>query len=147
MNDLVTGGLVRGLPLLRFDNDTLGAAGECGKQSKKRHLSVVQSAVTEALQLLHIDLCGRSAFESLNTKKYILVIVDDFSKFTWVFFLRLKSETTSNLINFITHAKVQLRNLVRKIRSDNGTEFVNNMLDEFLISKGIDHNLSAPYTP
>ena len=58
-----------------------------------------------------------------------------------------KSETASTLIDFITNAKVQLRNLVRKIRSDNGTEFVNNLLDAFLTSKGIDHNLSSPYTP
>ena len=106
MNDLVTSESVRGLPLLRFDNDTLCAACECGKQSKKRHLSVVHSAVTEPLQLLHIDLCGPSAVESLNKKKYILVIVDDFTKFTWVFFLRLKSETASTLINFITNAEV-----------------------------------------
>ena len=107
----------------------------------------VHSAVTEPLQLLHIDLCGPSAVESLHKKKYILVIVDDFTKFTWVFVLRLKSETASTLINFITNAEVQLRNLVRKIRSDNGTEFVNSQLDEFLISKGIYHNFSAPYTP
>ena len=51
------------------------------------------------------------------------------------------------LINFITNAEVQLRNLVRNIRSDNETEFVNSLLDEFLITKGIDHNLSALYTP
>ena len=82
MNELVTSESVWGLPLLRFDNDTLCAACECGKQSKKRHLSVVHSAITEPLQLLHIDLCGPSAVESLNKKKYILVIVDDFTKFT-----------------------------------------------------------------
>ena len=108
---------------------------------------MVHAVVTKPLQLLHIDLCGPSAVESLNKKKYILVIVDDFTKFTWVFFLHLKSETTSTFINFITNAKVRLWNVVRKIRSDNGTEFVNSLLDDFLISKGIDDNLSAPYIP
>ena len=147
INDLVVGEKVRGLPLLRFDNDTLCAACECGKQSKKRHPMVIHDSVTEPLQLLHIDLCGPSAIESLHKKKYILVIVDDFTRFTWVFFLRLKSETANELINFIKLVELQLRTPVRKIRSDNGTEFVNHTLDSFLQSKGIAHNLSAPYTP
>ena len=147
INDLVTGEKVRGLPLLRFDNDTLCAACECGKQSKKRHPLVIHNSVTEPLQLLHIDLCGPSAIPSLHKKKYILVIVDDFTRFTWVFFLRLKSDTAEELINFVKLIEVQLRTPVRKIRSDNGTEFVNYTLDSFLRNKGIDHNLSAPYTP
>ncbi|KAL4570004.1 hypothetical protein LXL04_025653 [Taraxacum kok-saghyz] len=147
INDLVTGEKVRGLPLLRFDNDTLCAACECGKQSKKRHPMVVHSSITEPLQLLHIDLCGPSAVASLHKKKYILVIVDDFTRFTWVFFLRLKSETANELINFIKLVELQLQKFVHKIRSDNGTEFVNQTIDSFLQSKGIDHNLSAPYSP
>ena len=147
INDLVTGEKVRGLPLLRFDNDTLCAACECGKQSKKRHPMVVHSSITEPLQLLHIDLCGPSAVASLHKKKYILVIVDDFTRFTWTFFLRLKSETANELINFIKLVELQLQKLVHKIRSDNGTEFVNQILDSFLQTKGIEHNLSAPYSP
>ena len=61
--------------------------------------------------------------------------------------MRLKSETANELINFIKLIEVQLRTPVRKIRSDNGTEFVNHTLDSFLQSKGIEHNLSAPYSP
>ena len=79
--------------------------------------------------------------------KYLLVIVDDFSRFTWVYFLKHKSETTQQMINFIKYVELQLRKPVRKIRSDNGTEFKNHTFESFLTEKGIDHNFSAPRTP
>ena len=77
------------------------------------------------LELLHIELCGPLTVESLHHKKYILVIVDDFTRFTWVFCLRLKSETASELINFIKGIDPLIKLPVRLIRSDNGTEFTN----------------------
>ncbi|KAI3700157.1 hypothetical protein L2E82_44776 [Cichorium intybus] len=58
-----------------------------------------------------------------------------------------KSEAANNMINFIKQIEVLLRKQVRMIRSDNGTEFKNQTLDDFLVSKGISHNFSAPYTP
>jgi len=97
--------------------------------------------------LLHTDLCGPSAIESVGGNQYILVVVDDFSRYTWVFFLKHKSEATSQLINFIKKVELILRKPVRKIRSDNGTEFKNHAFEDFLINKGISHNFCAPYTP
>ena len=119
MNDLVSGEIVRGLPLLKFGNDHLCAACECGKQSKNGHPFIIEKSISEPLELLHIDLCGPSTVESLHHKKYILVIVDDFTRFTWVFFLRLKSETASELINFIKGIEVLIKLQVRRTRSDN----------------------------
>ena len=139
--------MVRGLPLLKFENDHLCAACECGKQSKKGHPVVIKKSISDPLELLHIDLCGPSTVESLHHKKYILVIVDDFTRFTWVFFLRLKSKTASELIKFIKGIEVIIKLPVRRIRSVNGLEFVNATIEKFLIEKGIDHNFSAPYTP
>lgn len=57
INRLVTGEMVRGLPLLKFDNDTLCATCECGKQAKKRHPSIVESSISKPLKLLHVDFC------------------------------------------------------------------------------------------
>uniref|UniRef100_UPI0018D0290D DDE-type integrase/transposase/recombinase n=1 Tax=Ralstonia pseudosolanacearum TaxID=1310165 RepID=UPI0018D0290D len=74
-------------------------------------------------------------------------IVDDFSRFTWVFFLRLKSKAPEEMINFIKQIELKLKRPVRRIRSDNGLEFKNITLDSFLKNKGIEHNFSAPYTP
>ncbi|KAI3499670.1 hypothetical protein L1887_35474 [Cichorium endivia] len=147
MNQLVTEEMVRGLPLLRFDNENLCAACTFGKQKKKPHKTITDSSITRPLELLHMDLCGPSTVASINHKKYILVIVDDYSRFTWVFFLRLKSDTFSELNNFITSIELKIQLPARRIRSDNGTEFNNKLIEEFLTSKGIEHNFSAPYTP
>ncbi|KAI3515898.1 hypothetical protein L1887_14803 [Cichorium endivia] len=144
---LVLRDLVRGLPLLKYDRDRLCDACELGKQSRKSHSTIINTKIIEPLELLHIDLCGPSAIESVAHNKYILVVVDDFSRFTWVFFLKQKSEAALNMINFIKQIEILLRKQVRMIRSDNGTEFKNKVLDDFLVNKGISHNFYAPYTP
>ncbi|KAI3739799.1 hypothetical protein L2E82_30211 [Cichorium intybus] len=87
LNKLAAMDLVRGMPALKFDNDSLCSACEHGKQTKQRHPTVINPKITEPLSLLYMDLCGPSAVESIRKKKYILVIVDDFSRFTWVLFL------------------------------------------------------------
>ncbi|KAI3510741.1 hypothetical protein L1887_17875 [Cichorium endivia] len=94
-----------------------------------------------------MDLCRPSAVESIRKKKYILVIVDDYSRFTWVLFLRNKSDAAEEIINFIKKMEVMLNKKVRTVHSDNGSEFKNQNLDGFLKKKGISHNFSAPYTP
>ncbi|TLX69477.1 DDE-type integrase/transposase/recombinase, partial [Labilibacter sediminis] len=134
INKLIGKDLVRGLPLLKLDNDILCAACEQGKLSKSTYKSIKEHSVSEPLQLLHTDLCGPSSVPSLSGKKYILVLVDDYTKFTWVFFLRAKSETTAELINFIKYIEVRVGKPVRRIRSDNGGEFKNNILEDFLVS-------------
>ena len=88
INKLGLGDLVRGFPLLKYDKDHLYAACEIGKQSHKIHSSTMNTQIVEPLKLLHIDLCGPSSIESIGGNKYILVIVDDFSRFMWVFFLK-----------------------------------------------------------
>nr|KAJ0227036.1 hypothetical protein LSAT_V11C100049630 [Lactuca sativa] len=147
INKLVIGDHVRGLPLLMFDKEHLCAACEMGKQIRKSHPTRINTKIVEALELLHIDLCGPSAIESIDGSKYILVIVDDFSRFTWVFFLKQKSNATPKLKMFIKKVEVQLKKTVRNIRSDNGLEFKNKDFEDFLAYKGITHNFSAPYTP
>ena len=143
---MVIGDHVRGLPLHKFDKEHLCAACEMGNQSRKSHPTRVNTKIIEPLELLRIDLCGPSAIESIGGSKYILVIVDDFSRFTWVFFLKQKSEATK-LKPFILQVEHQMRKLVRNIRSDNGLEFRNQEFEEFLVDKGVTHNFSTPYTP
>ena len=106
INKLVPEDLVRGLPVLKFDNDSLCAACEQGKQHRKGHPIVIDSKIVDPLELLHIDLCGPSTFATINKKRYILVVVDDFSRFMWVFFLRLKSEVAQTMIDFIKRLKL-----------------------------------------
>ena len=82
--------LIRGLPVLKFNNDSLCATCEQGKQHLQGHPNVIDSKIIEPLELLHIDLYGPLTIETLNKKRYIFVIVDDFARFTSVYFLRLK---------------------------------------------------------
>ncbi|KAI3505858.1 hypothetical protein L1887_28165 [Cichorium endivia] len=147
LNKLVAMDLVRGMPALKFDNDSLCSACEHGKQTKKRHPIVINPKITEPLSLLYVDLCGPSAVESIGKKKYILVIVDDYSRLTWVLFLRNKSDATEEIIKFIRKMELMLNKKVRTVHSDNGSEFKNQTLDGFLKTRGISHNFSAPYTP
>nr|KAJ0209246.1 hypothetical protein LSAT_V11C400222660 [Lactuca sativa] len=144
---LVIGDHVRGLPLLKFEKEHLCAACEMGKQSRKSHPTRINTKIVEALELLHIDLCGPSAIDSIGRSKYILVIIDEFLRFTWVFFLKQKSDATPKRKAFIKQIEVQLKKTVRNIRSDNGLEFKNKDFEDVLADKGITHNFLAPYTP
>jgi transposase InsO family protein len=99
------------------------------------------------LELLHIDLFGPIAYHSIGGSMYGLVIVDDFSRFTWVFFLQDKSETQGTLKRFLRRAQNEFKLKVKKIRSDNGSEFKNLQVEEYLKVEGVKHEFSAPYTP
>ncbi|GKC62667.1 retrovirus-related pol polyprotein from transposon TNT 1-94 [Tanacetum coccineum] len=93
LNHLAKQGLVRGLPKLKFEKDHLCSACSLGKSKKHSHKPKAEDTNQEKLNLLHMDLCGPMGVESINGKKYILVIVDDYSRFMWVKFLRSKDET------------------------------------------------------
>ena len=98
------------------------------------------------LELLHMDLFGPIAYISIDGSKYCLVIVDDYSRFTWVFFLQEKSHTQEILKGFLRRAQNEFGLRIKKIRSDNGTEFKNSQIEGFL-EEGIKHEFSSPYTP
>src|SRR4051812_14899915 len=99
---------------------------------------------TNILELLHVDLFGPPSHASLGGKKYCLVIVDDFSRYSWVYFFKLKSETQKTFINMVQR---QYNLPVLIIRSDNGADFKNNTLNDFLSDEGIKHQYYATYTP
>nr|GEZ61590.1 hypothetical protein [Tanacetum cinerariifolium] len=120
--------LVRGLPKLKFKKDHLYSACAMGKSKKKSHKPKSEDTNQEKLYLLHMDLCGPMRVESVNEKKYILVIADDYSRFTWVKCLRPKDEAPDFIIKFLNMIQVRLKVPVRRIRTDNGTEFVNQTL-------------------
>nr|GEZ29747.1 retrovirus-related Pol polyprotein from transposon TNT 1-94 [Tanacetum cinerariifolium] len=143
INHLARQGLVRGLPKLKFKKDHLCSACAMGKSTKKTHKPKSEDTNQEKLYLLHMDLCGPMRVESVNGKKYILVIVDDYSQFTWVKFLRSKDETPTFIIKFLKMIQVQLNVPARRIRTDNGTEFVNQTLRDYYEEVGISHETSV----
>ena len=94
-----------------------------------------------------MDLYGPMRVASLGAKKYVLVIVDDFCRYTWVKFLKTKDETPSEIILFIRTIQVRLQLSVQSVRIDNGTEFKNLTLSSFYDSWGISKTFSATRTP
>ncbi|KAJ9539364.1 LOW QUALITY PROTEIN: hypothetical protein OSB04_032097 [Centaurea solstitialis] len=144
INQLAKTGLVTGLPSLRFTKEQLCSACEMGKIKKSSHKLKVEHNTSKPLQLLHMDLCGPMRVQSINGRKYVLVIVDEFSRYTWVNFLRSKDGASDIIISFIRNVQVRLQLPVQVIRTDNGTEFKNRKLDSFLDSVGITHTFSLP---
>ncbi|GJZ50286.1 putative ribonuclease H-like domain-containing protein [Tanacetum coccineum] len=101
INHLARHGLVRGLLKLKFEKNHLCSACAIGKSKKHSHKPKTDDTNQEKLFLLHVDLCGPMRVQSVNGKKYILVIVDDYYRFTWVKFLASKDEAPDFIIKFL----------------------------------------------
>ncbi|GKD80505.1 retrovirus-related pol polyprotein from transposon TNT 1-94, partial [Tanacetum coccineum] len=121
INDLARKDLVRGLPRLKFEKDHLCFACQLGKSKKHTHKPKPKNTNLEVLNTLHMDLCGPMRVQTINGKKYILVIVDDYSRFTWVKFLRSKDETPAVVIKFLKQIQVGLnKTIVLRTPQQNG---------------------------
>ncbi|GJV93347.1 retrovirus-related pol polyprotein from transposon TNT 1-94 [Tanacetum coccineum] len=128
-------------------DDHLCSACAMGKSKKKPHKPKSEDTNQEKLYLLHMDFCGTMRVASVNGKKYILVNVDDYSRFTWVKFLRSKYEAPDFKIKFLKMIQLRLKVPVQCIRTNNGTEFVNQMLREYYEKVGISHETSIARSP
>ncbi|GJX73230.1 putative ribonuclease H-like domain-containing protein [Tanacetum coccineum] len=147
MNKLVKGNLVRGLPSKVFVNDHTCVACKKGKQHKASCKAKLERTIRKPLELLHMDLFGPVSVHSINKKRYCLVVTDDFSRFSWVFFLGTKDETSEILFTFIIGLENQLNHKVKIIRCDHGTEFKNYDMNVFCAKKGIKREYSVARTP
>ncbi|GJU95710.1 retrovirus-related pol polyprotein from transposon TNT 1-94 [Tanacetum coccineum] len=147
LNELARNNLVRGLPMLKYDKDHLCPSCQLGKSKKTSHPLKAENTNTEVLHTLHMDLCGPMRTIKYQRKKYVLVILDDYTRFGWVRFLRTKDETPQVIEKFIVKTQRALNATVRFVRTDNGTEFVNKTLDGWFESVGISHETSVPRSP
>ncbi|GJW78862.1 retrovirus-related pol polyprotein from transposon TNT 1-94 [Tanacetum coccineum] len=147
INDLTRLDLVNGLPKFKYGKDRLYSACERGKSKKASHPPKLVPSDHSKLELLHMDLCGPMRVASINGKRYILVIVDDYSRYTWVYFLRSKDETPKIIKKFIAQAQLNYKAKVCKIRTDNGTEFKNTTLKAHYEKLGIMQQFSIARTP
>jgi transposase InsO family protein len=132
LHKLLKGEHVLGLTNVCFEKYRPCAACQAGKQVGTTHQSKNMMTTSRPLELLHMDLFGSVAYLSIEGSKYGLVIVDDFSRFTWVFFLQDKSETQSTLKRFLRRAQNEFELKVKKIRSDNGSKFKNLQMEEYI---------------
>ncbi|GJR49202.1 retrovirus-related pol polyprotein from transposon TNT 1-94 [Tanacetum coccineum] len=139
--------LVRNLPKLKFDQHFCDAY-KMGKQAHASHKAKNVVSTTRCLELLHMDLFGPSAVRSYGGNHYTLVIVDDYSRYTWTRFLKDKTEAFDQFEIFSRKIQNQLGCSIVSIRTDHGREFDNEVqFGEFCNANGITHNFSAPRTP
>nr|GEW92413.1 reverse transcriptase domain-containing protein [Tanacetum cinerariifolium] len=140
---------------VKFSNDQIAKiigysdyqiACAIGKSKKQSHKLKSEDTNQEKLYLLHMDVCEPMRVASVNGKKYILVIVDDYSQFTWVKFLASKDAALNFIIKFLKMIQVRLNAIVQNIRTDNGTEFVNQTLHSYYESVNISHETSVART-
>jgi hypothetical protein len=146
LQSLHNGGHILGLKDISFANDHDCRTCIEGKMHETSHPSKTIISSKRCLELLHMDLFGFPSHVSLGGKKYCLVIVDEYLRYIWVYFFTYKSETQQTVKNFATEVEHQHDATILTIRSDNGTEFKNYSLNEFLSDAGIKHQYLAAYT-
>nr|GEZ99114.1 retrovirus-related Pol polyprotein from transposon TNT 1-94 [Tanacetum cinerariifolium] len=141
ITDLARNDLVSGLPKFKYHKEHLCPSCEQGKSKTASHPPKPVPNSRQRLHLLHMDLCGPMRIASINGKRYVLVIVDDYSRYTWVHFLRSKDEAPKVIKTFLKRITVLLQSLVIIIRTDNDIEFKNQVLKEYFDTVGISHQI------
>jgi hypothetical protein len=111
---------------------------------EEQEFMVIQVTTTRPLGSLFMDLFDPIAYISIGGNKYGLVIVDVYSHFTWMFFLQYKGETQEVLKKFLMRAQNEFDPKVKRIRSDNGTEFKNTQVEDYLDEEDIKHEFLTP---
>ncbi|XP_022843115.1 uncharacterized protein LOC111366633 [Olea europaea var. sylvestris] len=139
--------LVDGLPKLGPSKNAVCGPCQLGKQLKGSHKKTTKILTKRPLELIHMDLMGPSRTESLGGKRYILVVVDDFSRFTWIELLREKSDACDLIKSLCKRLSNELNLKVSRMRSDHGKEFENFNLESFCMDEGIMQESSSLITP
>ncbi|GJU96646.1 retrovirus-related pol polyprotein from transposon TNT 1-94 [Tanacetum coccineum] len=147
INNLAKHNLVSGLPSLTFSKDKNCSACEKGKHHRASFKTKRSFSISKSLHLLHMDLFGPVKPQTISHNKYTLVIVDEYSRYTWVFCLKKKSDAADCIMSFIKKMENLNEVRVKELRSNNEIEFRNHKLEEFCDEKGISHNFSSPCTP
>nr|GEX38785.1 hypothetical protein [Tanacetum cinerariifolium] len=135
------------LPSLTFSKDKTCSAFEKGKHHKASFKTKRSFSINKFLHILYMDLFRPVKPQSISHNKCTLVIVDEYSRYTWVFCLKKKSDAADCIISFTRKIENLNEVKVKKLRSDNGTEFKNYKLEEFCGEKDISQNFPSLCTP
>jgi hypothetical protein len=143
---LIKHDLVRGLKDV-FEKDKLCSSCQAGKQVGNIHPKKSMMSTSKTFELLHMDLFGPTQYTSIGGNKYGFVIVYDYTRYTWVFFLVDKSDVFATFKSFVKGIHNEFETTIKRVRSDNGSEFKNTRIDELCDNVGLRHQFSAKYTP
>jgi transposase InsO family protein len=136
-------GLLRGLPLLKFESNIVCAPCCHSKMIAASHSSVNTVMIEQPGHLLHMDTIGLSQVRSMGEKWYVLINIDDYSCYCWVFFLESKDEVFEHFRSLALRLNNEHPNCLKAIRSDNRTEFRNAFFDQFCLEHGVDQQFFA----
>jgi len=138
--------MVKGLPKLEKDLPTC-AACQYGKLSRLPFQQSKDWRATQKLQLIHTDVGGPMNTSSLNGSKYYVAFIDDYSRMCWIYFMKFKAEVANIFGKFKAWIETQSNCKIQVIRSDNRTEYTSEKFNRFCEDAGIEHQLTAPYSP
>ncbi|KAK2453843.1 putative mitochondrial protein [Trifolium repens] len=133
--------------LVSNDEGEILMRGQIGKQTRMSHPMLEHQVTSRLLELLHMDFMGPMQVESLGGKMYAFVVVDDFSRYTWVNFIREKSDTFDVFKTLSIQVQREKNCGIVRIKSDHGREFENERFSEYCAIEGIKHEFSSPITP
>jgi transposase InsO family protein len=133
--------------LLKFESDLICAPCHRDKMIAASHSPVNTMMTEHPRQLLHMDTVGPSRVCFMGGKWYVLVIIDDYSRYSWVFFLESKDEVFEYFWSLALRLNNEHPNCLKAIHSDNGIEFRNASFDEFCLEHGIDQQFSTLRIP
>ena len=140
LNKLIKYDLVRGFKDVTFEKDNLCSACQAEKQVGNTHPKKSIMSTSKAFELLHMNLFGPTTYTSIGGSKYEFVIVDDFTIYTWVFFLVDKSDVFVTFKTFIKRIHNEFETTIKKVRNDNRSEFKNTRVDELCDELELDIN-------
>jgi hypothetical protein len=129
LNRFIKHDLVRGLKHVVFEKDKLCSSCQAGKQVGNTHPKKSMMSTSKAFELLHMDLFGPTQYTSIGENKYGFVIVDDYTRYTWIFFLVDKSDVFVTFKSFVKGIHNEFETTIKRVRSANGSEFKNTRID------------------
>ena len=138
--------LIRDLPILQSGEDVCEPC-QLGKQHRESFPSQSSWRAKKKLELIHNDVCGPMQDPSLNNNRYFILFIDDFTRMTWVYFMRHKSEVSSIFKRFKAMVENQSDEKIKILRSDRVTEYNSNEFEKFCVVAGIEQQTTVRYTP
>ncbi|WRX07954.1 Integrase [Theobroma cacao] len=146
MKLLKSNNLVTKLPSI-YEHTDVCEVCQLGKQTRLPFPLKSTKRAYEKLELIHSNVCGPMSAESLNGSKYFVLFIDDYTRLTWIYFIKFKSDVFSVFKKFKASVELELRWKVKCLRTDNGREFNSDKFEAFLSAAGIKHQFTVPYSP
>ncbi|GAU35215.1 hypothetical protein TSUD_204910 [Trifolium subterraneum] len=146
LRELGTNHMVNGLPIIKVPEKVCKVC-MIGKQTRKSFKSEIPSRARNQLEVVHSDVCGPFEVATLAGNRYFISFVDEFSRMMWIYLIKAKSESFDVFKKFKKKVEKESEKSIKIFRTDGGGEFTSNEFKQFLVEQGIEHEVTAPYTP